>query len=241
MQKNNVDSIVLAGGFGKRLKKHLPDLPKALAPINNTPFIDLLIDQIKAFKKISKVILALGYKAKMIQNHCQKTNYGVPLEYSIEKTPLGTGGAFKKALHLCQTEHVLVLNGDSFLNFNFSSLFQAHIKQKADITLVYTSVDDVSRYGQIIVDPLSQKICSFKEKEKNKKSQGFISCGFYLVKKNLFKDLTLEKKESFSLEKEAFPLFLEKKRFFGFFCKEPFIDIGTKESFLESQTVLSHL
>lgn len=234
-----VECIILAGGLGTRLQKEVPDVPKVLAPINGTAFLDILVDQICSFKKISKIVLALGYKADLVQKHCSEKNFQnkIPLEFSIEKTPLGTGGALKKALELCNDEHVLVLNGDSYLNFNFASLLKAHLAKDADITLIYTALDDVSRYGQIVVEPIAQKICAFKEKENSTpKTRGLISCGFYLLKKNLFSNLPLQ--GQFSLEKDAFPIFLKEKRFFGFFCSETFIDIGTKDSYFQSHEIL---
>lgn len=233
------ECIILAGGLGTRLQQYVPDVPKVLAPINGTPFLDLLIKQITKFKKISKIILALGFKADMVEKYCQNKNFDLPIEFSVENIPLGTGGALKKALKLCTQKNVLVLNGDSFLNFNFAALSKAHLAKKADITLVYTPIEDVSRYGEVIIDPVSQKILSFKEKQESRPAKGLISCGFYLIKKDLFNNLPLPEETNFSLEKEAFPLFLTKKRFFGFLCQDTFIDIGTKDSYFESHKVLA--
>ena len=83
---------------------------------------------------------------------------------------------------------------------------------------------------------------SFQEKKQGQNQKdpqtGFISCGFYLMKRTIFQDLILGK--SFSLEKEGFPLLL-KKRFFGHFYKGLFIDIGTKTSYSKAHKILSHL
>ena len=236
-----VECIVLAGGFGTRLKECVPDLPKVLAPINNIPLLDLLVKQLSGFKIISKITLALGYKADVIQSYCQK-NFTFPIQFSIETTPLGTGGALKQALDLCTEDTVLVLNGDSYLDFDFEKLIKGHTETKADITLIYTKKNDVSRYGQVILDPQEQRILAFKEKIQNQSSQspqaGFISCGFYLMKRTIFQNLDLEK--SFSLEKVGFPLLL-KNRFFGHFCEGLFIDIGTKTSYSKAHKILAHL
>ena len=69
-----VECIILAGGLGTRLIETVPDLPKPLAPINGQPFLELLLTQLSSFQepKISKVILAVGYKAEIIQAHFQK-------------------------------------------------------------------------------------------------------------------------------------------------------------------------
>ncbi len=236
------ECIILAGGFGTRLKSYLPNLPKALAPINGSAFLDLLIYQLIAFKKISKIILALGYKSEMIKNHCRNQPYAkiVPIVFSEEKEPLGTGGALKQALTVCQNSNVLVLNGDSYLHFDFADLLTSHLEKKAEITIGYTYLKDTSRYGRIILDTNSQRIVAFKEKALNSNPvPGFINGGVYLVQKKIFSNLPL--KDRFSLEKDGFKLLLKKQKIFGFLCTGKFIDIGTKESYLKSQEILANI
>jgi D-glycero-alpha-D-manno-heptose 1-phosphate guanylyltransferase len=232
-----MECIILAGGLGTRLKDILPDIPKPLAPINGIPFLDLLIKQVSAFKAIDKIILAIGYKADAIIKHIEEKTWSLPIEFSQEETPLGTGGALKKALKLCKQDTVLALNGDSYLALDFDSFLKHHVKNHADITLAYTETDNASRYGQIMIDSTSQRILAFHEKDA-KISKGFINGGIYLMRKNIFDRLSLP--DSFSIEKDAFVKFL-KYNFLGFFCSGTFIDIGTKESYLKGQTILKKI
>lgn len=227
-----LDCIILAGGLGTRLREFVPDKPKPLAPINGVPFLDLLLGHLPP---LNKVVLAVGYKASQITSHFEVHSYPFPIEFSIENSPLGTGGAIAQALtHTC-SEHILVINGDSFLEFSLSEMLEDHLQNNADITIASVRVDNANRYGKLHIDPLTKQILNFEEKMPTE-APGIINGGVYLIKRTLFESLSFG--PIFSLERDAFPIFL-KKRMFAHHCKGRFIDIGTGESFLESQNFFS--
>ncbi len=233
---NKTDAIILAGGFGTRLQKVVSSVPKPLAPIRGIPFLDLLINQLASFSSVGRIILAVGYKAGKILEHFKETSF--PLYFSIEETPLGTGGALKRALNLVKTPHVLATNGDCFTDYSLKGFYQSFLEKKADISLLGKQMEDTSRYGTVSIDPTTSQILSFEEKIPFSE-KGWISCGTYLFRKSLFSDLPFES-PSFSLEKEVFPLCLQ-KRFFMYPCDKTFVDIGTEKSFQQAQTALSNL
>ena len=231
------DCIILCGGFGTRLQKTVPNLPKALAPINNQPFLDLLLKQLGAFDGLSRVILATGYRAEQIQEHCQKHLSSLPIEFSFESKPLGTGGGIKKALSVSSSESVLIMNGDSYCDFSFESFYQFHRDKEADITLLCPHVKNSNRYGQIKVDSETSEIFSFAEKQEQN-SSGRINGGVYLIRKNLL--INGGYPESFSLEKMVFPQYIRRKMY-AYLHEGVFVDIGTHRSFLEAQHLLKHI
>lgn len=98
--------VVLAGGLGTRLQGEIPDLPKCLAPISGQPFIDFVINYLVR-QGIEKVVFSLGYKADLITYHLEQYWRELDYEYTIENTPLGTGGGLKMAESY--------ISGDSFL------------------------------------------------------------------------------------------------------------------------------
>ena len=216
-----IESIILAGGLGTRLRECVPDLPKPLAPINGAPFLDILLKQLETFP-VSKIVLAVGYKAECIQDAYK----GRSLIFSVEDEPLGTGGALKKALALTSSEHVLALNGDSFLDIDFTAFWQQHQETRADLTLACLSMEN-ERYGSVSFEEDTRRIRSFTE------ASSWINGGVYLMQRDLLKEFP----PFFSLEKEAFPALLH-KNLYGFPCKGTFIDIGTKSSFCEAQQLL---
>ena len=83
-------AIILSGGRGKRLKPITDYVPKPLIPINNVPIIEWQIRYLKNFG-IKDVIISTGYKHSHIENFLKiKKNLGISINYSVEKTPLGT-------------------------------------------------------------------------------------------------------------------------------------------------------
>ena len=98
----------MSGGRGTRLRPITDSIPKPLIPINNTPLIDWSIKYLKKFG-ITDIILCNGYRTKQIERHIKaKNNFGCKIQYSVEKTPLGTAGAIKKAMKK--------ISGKSFLS-----------------------------------------------------------------------------------------------------------------------------
>ena len=121
-------AIILAGGFGTRLKKVVSDVPKPMAKINKEPFLSLLIKYLKK-QNIKKVILSVGYKKERIINFYKNNFEGVEILYSIEETPLKTGGAIKKALNYVKEKEVFVLNGDTFFDIDLNDMKNFHKKK----------------------------------------------------------------------------------------------------------------
>jgi len=218
------DAIILAGGLGTRLREAVPDLPKPLAFVNGRPFLDILIEQIECSGIIRKVVLALGYKADAIVDYYRKKDF----KFSIERKPLGTGGAIAKAMKHTKSSQVFVFNGDSFFACPLKEMAQTH---RGVLTLACTKVEDTSAYGRVELDK-NNKVKTFNEK--GMKGAGLINGGIYLFDREIF-NKTLPK--SFSLECELIPQILT-KGIFGFISNGVFIDIGTKESYTRAQSFL---
>jgi len=117
-------AIILAGGRGKRLRPITDKIPKPLIPINNKPLIERTIKYLKKYG-IKKIIISSGYKSNQIEKFLkQKKNFDCDIIFSIERTPLGTGGAIKKALKYVDEESFLVLNGDIVTNINLKKIMK---------------------------------------------------------------------------------------------------------------------
>ncbi len=224
-----VDCIVLAGGLGTRLRDTVPNQPKPLASINGTPFLEILLRQLTASQLVKKTVLAIGYKAEAIVEHFSGTE---GIEFSIEQEPLGTGGAVQLALSHTISNPVLVINGDSFLDFSLEQMLLFHEQKKAGITMAYTHVENADRFGRLEIDSHSQRILSFREKAEGAEP-GPINGGVYLIQRNLLIDH--QQSSPFSLEKEFFSYVEE---LYGFPCSGTFIDIGTRDSYFAAQRLL---
>ena len=117
-------AIILAGGRGKRLRPITDKIPKPLIAINNKPLIERTIKYLKKYG-ITEIIISSGYKSHLIEKFLKnKKNFGCQIIFSTEKTPLGTGGAIKKALRYVDEESFLVLNGDIITNIDLKKILK---------------------------------------------------------------------------------------------------------------------
>ena len=225
MFKENLNVIILAGGFGSRLKTLFPNIPKPLVPVQGKPFIFYILEQLNNFC-IKNVTISTGYLSSKIQETVGNNYKNLKISYSHEKTPMGTGGAVKLVEFKKPKDFCLVLNGDSFVNFNLNKLLSEHKKRKSNISIILNKVKKRSRFGSVSLGP-NKKIISFSEK-KQSKEEGYVNAGVYLFNSSVIE--SMESGKYFSLEIDFFPkqigLGLN-----GFKCIEQFIDIGTPLSF----------
>lgn len=225
------EAIILAGGFGTRLKEVVSDVPKPMAPVNGKPFLDYLLNYLSHYG-IKKVVLSVGYLAEKISDHYGSHFNGLEISYAIEKEPLGTGGGIKMALKQCSTQEVLVLNGDSFFDINLRSFYNNHSEAISDCSLALRRVSNAARYGTITLDEFDL-IEDFREKT-NVPQEGIINAGVYILNRETYNTET-PKSKNFSIEKDFFEKKLNKLSMHGFIYTGYFLDIGIPEDYKKAQ------
>ncbi len=225
------EAIILAGGFGTRLQSVVSDVPKPMAPINNIPFLNYVLDYLK-FYKVEHVVLSTGYLSEKIIEHYGNDYQGIKISYTKEETPLGTGGGIRLAMEKCFTESVLVLNGDSFFDVDIQTHYTHHLSKQSDCTLALRKVENAARYGTIILGN-SGIIESFKEKD-NVEKEGLINGGVYIINRELFLNKTAPN-IAFSIEKDFYEKRINEINIFGFEYDGYFIDIGIPEDYKKAQ------
>src|SRR6266480_5560873 len=130
-----VRSFVLCGGHGTRLRPVLADRPKSMALMSGTPFLQLLLDRLRS-QGVDDVILGTGYMAEKIESYFGSGNkFDLRIRYSREHEPLGTGGALKLAEPLI-SDPVVVLNGDSYVEWSLNPVLELFRAKDADLVLV---------------------------------------------------------------------------------------------------------
>ncbi len=224
------EAIILAGGLGTRLKDVITDIPKVMAPVNGRPFLEYILDDLE-HNIIDHVVLSVGYKHEIIQNHFKDQYKSIKIDYAIEDEPLGTGGGLVKAFELINGSRAMVFNGDTMFRINPSRIFEFHFSKSSKFTIVLRQVNDVSRYGSVEVDD-NMRIVQFNEKGLQT-GEGRINGGVYLINKSFFKEN--EFPEKFSLEKDCFEKMYQQFPFYGIVCKQYFIDIGIPEDYQKAQ------
>ncbi|MBO7522674.1 MAG: NTP transferase domain-containing protein, partial [Bacteroidales bacterium] len=122
-----LEAIILAGGLGTRLRDTVPDLPKPMAPINGEPFLEYQLSWLSKYD-IKKIVLSTGFMADKISSYFGDEYNGIPLEYSIETTPLGTGGAIAYSMQKTAGKDILIINGDTWFPINIRDFLSFHRK-----------------------------------------------------------------------------------------------------------------
>ena len=138
-----MEAIVLAGGLGTRLKSVVNDIPKPMAPIQNKPFLEYVLTYLQK-NGVSKVIISVSYQWQKIKDYFGDRFESIILEYSVEKTPLGTGGGIKKALQFIESNQYFIINGDTFFDVNLSDLT---LNSHNDLLLCLKKMYKFDRYG----------------------------------------------------------------------------------------------
>jgi D-glycero-alpha-D-manno-heptose 1-phosphate guanylyltransferase len=228
-----MEGIVLAGGFGTRLRKVVPDLPKPMAPIAGRPFLEILLSTL-ARKGFTRIVLSLGFMADKIISHFGESYAGMRLVYEVELQPLGTGGAIRAALARCESDHVFIFNGDTYLDLEVNELESLWQDRRHPI-IVVRKVPDTARFGR--VEMSEGRINAFLEKGMS--GAGLINAGCYVLPKEALNNFPPG--QPFSLETEFFMKYLQQIRFDGFVTHGQFIDIGVPDDYLLAQTALSGL
>jgi NDP-sugar pyrophosphorylase family protein len=229
----NVGAFVLCGGQGTRLRSVVADRPKSMALISGTPFLQLLLERLES-QGVSDVVLGTGYMAEKIERYFgDGKKFGLHIRHSREHEPLGTGGALKLAEPSIR-DPVLVLNGDSYVEWNLVPMLQLLATKHADLVIVLQAVADVTRYGSVTLDQ-DCRVTQFVEKG-GAAGPGLINAGVYLLRKQIVRSLPAG--TAISLEKEVFPRLLD-RQVYGLICTGPFIDIGIPDDLRRAQALLA--
>jgi len=216
-----MEVIILAGGIGSRLKDVLRGIPKPMAPVDETPFLEFVLKYLKA-QSVDRVILATGYNSQVISDYFGLNYDGIEIVYSKEDEPLGTGGAIKQAIRHTLSEYFFIINGDTLFKIDLKRMTESFVAESR-LMLALKAMRNFDRYGSV---QMNQKgfVTSFLEKKF--RQFGLINGGVYLVRKNLFEEFPLPKRFSFEefLEREFINLSTTCMTFNSYF-----IDIGVPE------------
>jgi len=228
-----MEAIVLAGGFGTRLRQVVADVPKPMAPIAGRPFLEILLRSL-AQKGFSRVVLSLGFMAAKITSHFGSRFAELDLAYVVEDAPLGTGGATRLAATACTRDHVFVFNGDTYLDLEAVQLEQQWQARRHPI-VVGRQVSDTTRYGRLVVD--GDRITSFAEK--GIAGAGLINAGCYVLATDALAHFPLN--HPFSIETDYLVPEVVCAAVDVFVTEGMFIDIGIPEDYARAQMLLEAL
>ena len=176
------DVIILAGGFGTRLRSISQDVPKPLMPVGNRRFLDFVIGWLLK-SDIKKIVLSLHYKPEIFREYLANRSFPAAIDTIVEPVPMGTGGAIKYVLEKTEVADTFgVINGDTFLDFDLRTMADNFRSSNCSAMLGLSRVEDAARYG--IVSYRNTLALAFSEKGSTE--AGWINNGCYLFKKAVF-------------------------------------------------------
>ncbi len=229
-------ALILAGGFGTRLRPLSCTRPKLLFPVGNRPLLDWTLEKL-ASHGVYEVILAVNYMAEVFMRRYGDSKYGMKIHYSKEDRPLRTGGAIKKAEKLIGHEDsFFVLNGDILIDINYKDLMEAHKSKDGLATLALHEVEDASRYGVAVIGT-EGRINRFVEKPADSKAFGnLVNAGVYAFEPRIFD--YIQKGKSVSIENSVFPRLAEEGVLYGYKFEGIWTDIGKPLDYLKANRLL---
>jgi len=177
-------AIILCGGQGTRLG--LTDRPKPMADVNGRTIFEYQIDAIQRYGGVNNIVFAAGHLANVLADHVGNgSRYDVTATVSIEDTPLGRGGAIKKALRELPSgwREAIVTNGDNLWNLDIQEMISQHRKAQATATIAV--VQPMDQFGRVEFTE-DGTVTKFGEKEKR---PDWINAGIYIFSRNILDQL----------------------------------------------------
>ncbi len=229
-----MDVLVLAGGFGTRLRPLTEGRVKPLLSILDKTLLERVVEVVPA-ELVDRVIVAAGYGIEEMRAWAAGTDLPYEVVLSVEEEALGTGGAIALAReHMIGSGPVMVLNGDLVSSVDVAALVEHHSATGASVTLSLWEVEDPSRFGVCDLDSEGM-IRRFQEKPApGTEFSNLINAGCYLVEREVLASLGTHKH---SMEREVFPGIAEAGGMAGLAFEGYFVDAGTPASFVEAAQV----
>ena len=192
----------------------------------SSPFLQYLLDWICQYP-VEHVVFSVGYLREQIVEFVQSGEWPFSYDFAVEETPLGTGGGIRLALSMCHSDHVFVVNGDTFYPVDLSA-----IPFDKAITLALKPMKDFDRYGTVVLD--GNAVVAFREKQHCE--EGLINGGVYAIDRSRLELSSLP--EKFSFEKEVLEPGAAIGEIGGVVCDDYFIDIGVPQDYERAQWAL---
>ena len=225
-------ALLIAGGFGTRLRPLTLTRPKHLLPIANRPHIEHVFGQLQKHG-ITDVVLLTSYLAEAFTGVIESAAArGLSVEVAHEQEPLGTAGALKNAQHLLDDETFFAFNGDVLTDCDLTALLRFHRERQARATILLTPVDDPSAYGVVPTDEQG-KVSGFIEKPPpGEAPTNQINAGVYILEPPVLDHIPAG--IQVSIEREVFPQMADRGELFAAPADAYWMDIGTPAKYLQA-------
>src|SRR4051812_3865081 len=199
--------VIMAGGFGTRLKPLTINRPKPMVPVANRPMMEHIVELLKRHG-ITDLVSILYFQPEHITGHFgDGSDFGVSMRYVTAEADYGTAGAVRNAEDLVLNERVIVISGDVLTDFDLTAAIEEHDRRGAEATIALTAVENPLAYGIVISDRASGRIERFLEKPTwGEVFSDTINTGIYILEPAAL--LRVPKKTNGDFSKDPFPSML---------------------------------
>ncbi len=222
-------AVIMAGGFGTRLRPITCNLPKPMVPVVNRPMMEHIVELLKEHN-ITEAISILFYQADIIMNHFQDgSRFGIKMHYVGADDDYGTAGSVKNAQRYLN-ERFIVISGDVLTDFDLTDAIRFHEKKGAKVTIILTRVSNPLAYGVVITNE-EGKIVKFLEKPSwGEVFSDTVNTGIYIIEPEILN--LIPEKKNFDFSQNLFPLILEKGLpLYGYIADGYWKDIGNLDEY----------
>lgn len=229
-------AVIIAGGFGTRLRPLSCTRPKHLFPVAGKPLLDWTLERL-AKNGVNEVLFAINHLSEAFNKRYGKSVFGMKTRYCREPRPLGTGGCIKNAQKTIGcNDDFLLLNGDILSKLDYAELMAQHTRNGGVATIALHRVKDPSRYGVVELNA-QNRISHFIEKPpRGKAPNNLINAGAYALSPKIFDYIHSARRVS--IEREVFPALARDKELFGYEFHGLWIDIGEPSDFVRANRLL---
>ena len=229
-----MQAVIMAGGFGTRLKPLTNNAPKPMIHVANKPMMEHVINLLKIHGIVDLIIL-LYVQPEVIKNYFKDgADFGVNIEYVLAEEDYGTAGAVKNVEKIIKEDGFLVISADIITDINLRKSIDFHISRNSDATIVLTRIENPLPYGIVITDS-EGRITKFLEKPTwSEVFSDTINTGIYVLNRNVLK--LIPEKSEFDFSKDLFPMLLKKEdiSLFGYISSGYWRDVGTLSEYRQS-------
>lgn len=224
-----IPAVIMAGGYGTRLKDLTRTMPKPMAPVGGRPAVEYVVERLEAHG-VERAAFALHYMPEKILTHFEGNwRSRIRLDYAIAGEDLGTAGGVLRASKLLEGNPIIVMSGDVISDIDLTSLIEFHFSRNSLFTMALTPVEDASQYGVAVGDERGRINCFIEKPANPPKGGAWVNAGIYVIDRLALSLVPEETK--FDISRDLIPLLMSHGFAIHGYRHEGFwFDIGTPKS-----------
>lgn len=230
-------AMILAAGFGTRLKPLTLGLPKPMFPVLNRPLLEHTLNLLSS-QGVQDIIVNVHHlPERIVEYFGDGAEFGVRLQFSQEDEILGTAGGLKKAQSFLEQGTFLVMNSDVLADIDLNNVLSFHKEKKSCLTLVVRQDAEPEKYRPIELtqDERISRFVNASIKNPPTVTQRVMFTGIQIMEPEIFSRIPAGR--FYGTTEDVFPMMIEEGLpVYGFLHDKYWIDMGTRETYIQAQS-----